>query len=329
MAKQTRKQRKLNGVRNTKTLKGSGKKIDTTDPITRLPENFLELVPPHNLPEVDGIVRLYHFTQPFYLEAILRYGIAVGDVVAADISLGWNAPNLTANRFFHNPANRNAEIVKIDYLRLEITLDASDEKIVPMDWFDQKFANSNTLGAIKSGLERGVDNGTLNEQYLYKGAVPPSAITNISKWNAKTQFWDRLSKTEIRELCQKEMPDKGITTVVLVGNYIDNDWTGGVAEEAIKFQHREHPYRGLYKLANLTLRQMSISEKRKFRKSAYDDIGVPFWDLYLVVCYFAGKHKRELVKSGVEFVTNSRALDLLLAGEPVALDERIKIMEIT
>ena len=328
MAKQTRKQRKLNGVRNTKTLKGSGKKIDTTDPITRLPENFLELVPPHNLPEVDGIVRLYHFTQPFYLEAILRYGIAVGDVVAADISLGWNAPNLTANRFFHNPANRNAEIVEIDYLRLEITLDASDEKIVPMDWFDQKFANSNTLGAIKSGLERGVDNGTLNEQYLYKGAVPPSAITNISKWNAKTQFWDRLSKTEIRELCQKKMPDKGITTVVLVGNYIDNDWTGGVAEEAIKFQHREDPYRGLYKLANLTLRQMSKSEKRKFRKSVLTARG-DFWNTYMVVSYFAGKHKPELAKSGVQFVTNSRAPGLLLAGEPVALDERIKIMEIT
>ena len=329
MAKQTRKQRKLNGVRNTKTPKGSGKKIDTTDPITRLPQNFLELVPPHNLPEVDGKVRLYHFTQPYFLEAILRYGIAVGDVLAADISLGWNAPNLTANRFFHNPANRNAEIVEIDYLRLEIILEASDEKIIPMDWFDPNFAKSNTQVCIEKGLENGIDNGTLNEYYLYKGAVPPSAITKISKWNAKTQFWDRLSKTEIRELCQKKMPDKGITTVVLVGNYIDNDWTGGVAEEAIKFQHREHPLRGLYKLADLTLRQMSKSEKRKFRKSALGAIGGPFWNLYMVVCYFAGKHKRELVKSGVEFVTNSRALDLLLAGEPVALDERIKIMKIT
>ena len=329
MAKQTRKQRKLNGVRNTKTPKGSGKKIDTTDPITRLPENFLELVPPHNLPEVGGKVRLYHFTQSYCLEAILKYGVAVGDVVAANWDLGWNAPNLTANRFFHNPGNKQAAILKNDYLRLEIILEASDEKIIPMDWFDPNFAKSNTQVCIETGLENGIDNGTLNEYYLYKGAVPPSAITKISKWNEKTQYWDRLSKTEIEERCRERVSDKAINQTALVGNYIDNDWTGGVAEEAIKFQHREDPYRGLYKLANLTLRQMSISEKRKFRKSAYDDIGVPFWDLYLVVCYFAGKHKRELVKSGVEFVTNSRALDLLLAGEPVALDERIKIMEIT
>ena len=326
MTKRTRKQRKLKGVRNTKTPKGFGKKVDTTDPITRLPDNFLELVPPHNLPEVDGKVRLYHFTQPNFLEGILKYGIAVGDVVSADPFAGWNAPNLTANRFFHNPGNRQAEIMMYDYLRLEIVLDANDEKIVPYDWFDQNFGKSNTQYCIEKGLEKGVDNGTLNEQYLYRGAVPPSAIKKVSKWNGKTQYWDRLSKTEIEEQCRQQIPEY-LSLVSIICNYIDNDWTDGVAEKALKFQHLNSRYRGLYELAKVTIRHLTRNEKRKFRQFLLILITSKssFTNIYGVISHFARKHKGALQRAGVRFLWSSQAAECLSSGEPVAMKEQIRI----
>ena len=81
-------------------------------------------VPKHNLPSIGGKVRLYHYTPIENIGSIMTYGLIKGDVIADRLLINnWNAPILTSEKRFHNPANRNRHQMEMVCLRLEIDFD--------------------------------------------------------------------------------------------------------------------------------------------------------------------------------------------------------------
>ena len=81
-------------------------------------------VPKHNLPSIGGKVRLYHYTPIENIGSIMTYGLFMGDVVGDMEGVrNWNAPNLTSENRFHNPANKNRHQMVMGSLRLEIYFD--------------------------------------------------------------------------------------------------------------------------------------------------------------------------------------------------------------
>ena len=149
----------------------------------------------HNLPSIGGKVRLYHYTHIDRIGSIMTYGLIKGDVVGDTEGVrNWNAPNLTSENEFHNPANKVRGHIEEGYLRLEIYFDENDKNIVPYGWFDRTYCGDKNRETIARCNEMGNRNGDIDRQYLYKGPIFPQMIKKVSVWNKETGYWDRLFK---------------------------------------------------------------------------------------------------------------------------------------
>tara|TARA_B110000503_G_C7119942_1_gene402023 strand:+ start:655 stop:1740 length:1086 start_codon:yes stop_codon:yes gene_type:complete len=197
--------------------------------------------PKHNLPSINGKVRLYHFTKPYYLGSILEHGIIRGDTIAnPNVMVGYNCPNLTSENKFHNPANIPSNYFQeSDYIRLEVYFDEDDKNIINYGWFDKTYVKNTNRKIIEQCNREGRSNGNIDKQFLYKGEITPSMIWKISKWNKETGYWDRLSKQEILNYCRSYDPSalsfNGINQPCLdlarlsVGHLGNKDFTGVLA----------------------------------------------------------------------------------------------------
>ena len=180
-------------------------------------------IPKHTLPQIGGKVRLYHYTPIANVGSIMTHGLIKGDVLGDNYGVrNWNAPNLTSENTFHNPANRTiTKEVEDGYIRLEIYFEETDENIVPFGWFDRTYCNGLNRKVIRTANQEGQNNGNIETQYLYKGFISPKMIKKISVWNEDTGYWDRLSQTQIKELVK----EYSLPKLSFCGkNYITYDW---------------------------------------------------------------------------------------------------------
>ena len=178
----------------------------------------------------------------------MTYGLFMGDVVGEIEGVrNWNAPNLTSEHGFHNPANKNRHQMEMGSLRLEIYFDENEENIVPFGWFDRTYCGKISTQIIAECNEEGNQNGDKDKQYLYKGPISPQMIKKVSVWNEETRYWDRLSKNEILELtntqsqptlsfCGRNEPTYDWLRMC---GFSLNDWTGKIREFYAKTGDRE------------------------------------------------------------------------------------------
>ena len=228
-------------------------------------------IPKHNLPSIGGMVRLYHYTPIDRIGSIMTYGLIKGDVLGdAKGVRNWNAPNLTSENEFHNPANRVWGQMEEGYLRLEIYFDENDKNIVPFGWFDRTYCGDINRKVIARANDEGKQNGGIDNQYLYKGPINPEMIKKISVWNGETGYWDRLSKNEILELTNIQ----SLTTLSYMGQnkpsydwlrmcgFSLNDWTGQIREFYAKTDDREvmKPFYELTDYINDTLKGRKLRD---------------------------------------------------------------------
>ena len=244
--------------------------------------------PKHDLCEVNGRVRLYHYTPIDRVGSIMTHGLIKGDVVGGldevDANRNWNAPNLTAENKFHNPAN--APDCHLSSVRLEIQFDATDKNIIPYDWFDQTYCGGQNVRLIALGNARGGRNGNINDQFLYRGPIPPKMIKKFSVWNQETGYWDRLSKNQISDLI-KEYEERGMSYAGMPYLVFDwsrmcgfslNDWTGQVRSYYQKTDGKEvmAPLYALTDFINDNLKGRRLRNykielyKFRFSKSIYE-----------------------------------------------------------
>lgn len=207
--------------------------------------------PKHNLPSINGKVRLYHFTKPKFLGSILEHGIIRGDTIAnPDKSIAYNCPNLTSENEFHNPANLPSNYFQTtDYIRLEVYFDEYDKKIINFGWFDATYVKDTNRKIIERCNRAGKSNGNIDKQFLYKGEIKPNMIWKISKWNKETKYWDRLSKQEISNYCRLYDPsalsfnglnEPWLDLARLLGAHLGNkDFTGVLTEHFKKTASKE------------------------------------------------------------------------------------------
>lgn len=205
-------------------------------------------IPKHNLPSIGNKVRLYHYTPIKNIGSIMTYGLIKGDVMGNILGMrNWNAPNLTSENEFHNPANKSKEFLFEGYLRLEIYFDENDKNIIPFGWFDRTYCGDENRQVIACLNDEGKQNGDIDKQYLYQGGINPEMIKKISVWNAETGYWDRLSKNEILTLTNTQSRP----TLSFMGRNEPcydwlrmsgaslNDWTGRIREFYAKTDDRE------------------------------------------------------------------------------------------
>ena len=244
--------------------------------------------PKHNLPSIDGRVRLYHYTTMVCVGSIMTHGLIKGDVFGKiDGTRNWNAPNLTSENKYHNPANRDiTQEVKKGYVRLEIYFEETDENIIPHSWFDRTYCNGLNRKVIRSSNADGNCNGNIDKQYLYKGPISPKMIKKISVWNENTEYWDRLSKTQILDLIKEYSLPKlsycgkdyiNYDWLRMCGHSL-NDWTGKMEE----FYEKTDEYEVLSPLYKLTdfinnhlvgtrLGEYKMTVKNMFLQGDYED----------------------------------------------------------
>jgi len=234
----------MNKKRFEKNLKR--KKLKQT--INSRPALWSVPIPKHNLPSIGGKVRLYHYTPMDRIGSIMTYGLIKGDVYGSESGgRNWNAPNLTSENKFHNPANRGGKINDGEYCRLEIYFDENDRKIVPFGWFDRTYCGDINREVIRRCNDAGRQNGDIDKQYLYKGPISLQMIKKVSVWNEKTGYWDRLSKNEILGLTKAEslpfLTFCGRNTInfdwLRICGFSLNDWTGRIREFYAKTDDRE------------------------------------------------------------------------------------------
>ena len=211
------------------------------------------LPPEHNLPKIGNQVRLYHYTKDHYLSSILEHGLIKGDVFGGRIDgHNYNAPNLTAENEFHNPANKlKQDISDKSYLRLEIYFDADDKNIIPYAWFDKNYCKNQNRNIIAHANSEGNMNGNIEKQYLYKGYISPKMIKKVSAWNPETKYWDRLSKGDIQKLNNPFNGSDNFDWGRIVG-FSRRDWTGEL-ENLYKKIDNNLAYQPVYKFSDWIL----------------------------------------------------------------------------
>jgi hypothetical protein len=256
--------------------------------------------PKHNLSSLNGKVRLYHYTKSFYLGSILEHGIIRGDTIAnTNPIVGYNCPNLTSENEFHNPANIPTDsLEKLDYIRLEIYFDEDDKSIINYGWFDKTYVNNTNRKIIEECNREGKGNGNIDKQYLYKGAVAPSMIKKISKWNKETGYWDRLSKQQITDYCKSYNPDAlsfmGMNTACLdlsrlCGAHLGKkDFSGVLAKHYENFTSSEvlSPTYQLNDKLFLSLKGKKLQQHRETIFSIYRTQDYPTLVNYIAQSYF-------------------------------------------
>jgi len=208
----------------------------------------------------------------------MTYGLIKGDVLGErNGARNWNAPNLTSQNEFHNPANRGNEINEEGYLRLEIHFDENDKNIVPFGWFDRTYCGDINRETIWGSNDAGNQNGDIDNQYLYKGPIFPQMIKKISVWNKETGYWDRYSKNEILELTNTQ----SLPTLSFCGTnklrfdwlrmcgFSLNDWTGQIREFYAKTDYRE-VMKPLYELTDYINDTLKGRRLRDYQLSVQD-----------------------------------------------------------
>ena len=147
-----------------------------------------------------GYKNLYHFTVKSHIPTILKYGIIFGDVCVSQYE-GFNAPNLTTENQYHNPAS-NPYLDDEDkhdthsYYRLTIKCPKDADKLINYGWFDKTYCKGFNYKVVSKDKIR----GNLDKQYIYLGHIIPSMITEIKVWNKETQYWDRPRNKETDDL---------------------------------------------------------------------------------------------------------------------------------
>ena len=215
-----------------------------------------------------GFKNLYHFTRENNLHSIMKYGIIFGDVILSTWD-GLNAPNLTTESRFHDPANasRGMSDVGQGYYRLKIKCPTDADKLINYEWFDKTYClniNRNTIRGINERNEgnkeiRGNFNGNIDKQYIYKGHITPKMIKEVCRWNKETEYWDRVNKQELNSICSfyDSLPFHRmtldseyvpITKTRIYGHQITDDTTGMV----VKYHQKTDPKEIHNKLYELT-----------------------------------------------------------------------------
>lgn len=243
--------------------------------------------PKHNLSSIDGKVRLYHYTPMGRLGSIMTHGLIKGDVMGNIYGTrNWNAPNLTSESEYHNPANRDVtRDVEKGYVRLEIYFEETDENIIPYGWFDRTYCDGVNRRTIEGSNADGNRNGDIDKQYLYKGPISPKMIKKISVWNKNTGYWDRLSKTQILDLIKEYSLPK---LSYLGEDYINfdwlrmcghslNDWTGKVKEYYEKTDEYE-VMSPLYKLTDFINNRLKGDKLGKYKMELQDMVLKGEWE---------------------------------------------------
>jgi len=210
--------------------------------------------------EGRGEKNLYHFTRENHINTILKYGIIFGDVVLSSWD-GLNAPNLTTESRFHNPANAEVDIIdENEYYRLTVKCPTDEDKLFNFEWFDKTYClneNRNTIRRINESNKdnnkiRGNYNGNIDKQYIYKGHITPKMIKEVCKWNKETEYWDRVNKKELKEICStyEKLPFNNMminsrsdsvpfTKTRIFGHQITDDTTGMVLKYHQLTDHKE------------------------------------------------------------------------------------------
>jgi hypothetical protein len=281
-------------------------------------------IPKHNLPSIGGKVRLYHYTPIDRIGSIMTYGLIKGDVVGDKVGgRNWNAPNLTSQNEFHNPANRGNEINEEGYLRLEIYFDEKDRNIVPFGWFDRTYCGDRNREVIWGSNVAGNQNGDIDKQYLYKGPIFPQMIKKVSVWNGETGYWDRLSKNKILELTNiQSLPTLSFMgrneltfDLVRMCGFSFDDWTGQIREFYAKTDDRE-VMKPLYELTdyiNDTLQGRKLRDYKrdvtiKMTSGKYNETILFIMDTYGELF---GRNEISKEPVGLEWIDNLRDRQLL------------------
>jgi hypothetical protein len=248
----------------------------------------------------------------------MTYGLIKGDVLGErNGARNWNAPNLTSQNEFHNPANRGNEINEEGYLRLEIYFDEKDRNIVPYGWFDRTYCGERNREVISRSNDAGNQNGDIDKQYLYKGPIFPQMIKKVSVWNGETGYWDRLSKNEILELTNiQSLPtlsfcgrNKLTYEWLRMCGFSLNDWTGQIREFYAKTDDREvmKPLYDLTDYINKTLKGRKLLDYRLSVKNGMIDGKYEETMRFVIMTY--NKISKEPV--GPEWMDNLRDRQLL------------------
>lgn len=229
-------------------------------------------IPEHNLPVIDNKVRLYHFTDNFKLDSILKHGLIKGDIYGGRtkdhfLIQNYNGVNLTSENEFHNPANKPVSFTTKEntYLRLEVYFDADDTNIISFSWFDKVYFNNTNRDLIAECNAKGNNNGDINKQYLYKGYISPDMIKKVSAWNPKTKYWDRLSKGDIHKLSNPYLGN-WVFEYGRVGGWDLIDWSG-----KLDYLKSETDYTNMflpvYMLSDALVRRFNKQQLRIFQRN--------------------------------------------------------------
>ena len=202
-----------------------------------------------------GEKKIFHFTMDFNLNSIMKYGIIFGDVAVGEELDGINAPNLTTESRFHLPANTQKGLLeKNDYYRLSIKCPTDADKLINMEWFDNFYCLNSTRNVnrlLNKNKNRsdiiGNYNGDLSKQYIYRGHITPKMIKEVCRWNKETQYWDRVNKKPLSEICSRieDFPfnkpsETGVFSITrMMGTKMTDDTTGMVKKYHNDTDHKE------------------------------------------------------------------------------------------
>ena len=261
-----------------------------------------------------GFKNLYHFTKESNLHSIMEYGIIFGDVILSTWD-GLNAPNLTTESRFHNPANAGMDNLDYEgYYRFTVKCPTDGDKLFNYEWFDKTYClniNRNTIRGIneRNSVNKrmiGNYNGNIDKQYIYKGHITPKMIKEVCRWNKETQYWDRVKKKELNGICSfyEKLPFNNMiinssrdyvpfSKTRIYGHQLTDDTTGMVVKYHQKTDHKE-VCKKLYELTDwisLNLKGKPLFEwrqtvnktlegKRKFKSSPIIKKSVQFYNQY-------------------------------------------------
>jgi hypothetical protein len=217
--------------------------------------------------EGKGHKNLYHFTRESSLNLIMEHGIIFGDVVLSSWD-GLNAPNLTTESRFHDPANAEGHIDEEEYYRFKVKCPTDGDKLFNYEWFDKTYClntNRNTIRGINQRNEDnkrmiGTYNGNIDKQYIYKGHITPNMIKEVCRWNKETEYWDRVNKKELNGICSfyDSLPFHNMNVFSdyvpviktrIYGHQITDDTTGMVMKYHQKTEPKE-VHNKLYKMTD-------------------------------------------------------------------------------
>ena len=217
--------------------------------------------------EGKGHKTLYHFTRESNIHSIMEYGIIFGDVILSTYD-GLNAPNLTTESRFHDPANAEKVVNDEGYYRFKVKCPTDGDKLFNYEWFDKTYCLNITRNNIRGINKRNEDNkkivgtynGNIDKQYIYKGHITPKMIKEVCRWNKETEYWDRVNKKELNgicsfydslpfhrmNLCSEYAP---VIKTRIYGHQITDDTTGMVVKYLQKTDPKE-VHNNLYKLTD-------------------------------------------------------------------------------